>query len=98
MHAFLTPIVDQMVNEQKRAEHFHREQQRWDHMQGGVQKQEQFLQQQRLGGTAAQRNQSGEHYNILTLQHQPTPGGQALMQQVRGGSMGAPWSLLCINP
>lgn len=74
----------QVQYEEKRVEHYHREKNRWDHMEQVSKKHEQALDQRRAAvGTFSHRNQSGEHFDIITLQHRPTPGGERLRAAVR---------------
>lgn len=76
--------ASQVQYEEKRVEHYHREKSRWDHMEQVSKKHEQALDQRRAAvGTFSHRNQSGEHFDIITLQHRPTPGGERLRAAVR---------------
>ncbi len=66
----------------KRAENYYREQDKWDKMSSAQRQEEDRLARLRDTGTGARRNKSGTEYNILTLDYNKSPGGQALSARV----------------
>lgn len=68
----------EVVYEVKRAENYYREQNKWDKMSSAQRQEEARLARLRDTGTGARRNKSGTEYNILTLDYNKSPGGQAL--------------------
>jgi hypothetical protein len=68
----------EVVYENKRAEAYHREKTCHEKMENAMQRHEQVLQNKRETGEGAKRNQSGQHYQIITLEYNSTPEGQKL--------------------
>lgn len=77
-----SPYILQVVYEVKRAENYYREQNKWDKMSSAQRQEEARLARLRDTGTGARRNKSGTEYNILTLDYNKSPGGQALSARV----------------
>ncbi|GAX78874.1 hypothetical protein CEUSTIGMA_g6313.t1 [Chlamydomonas eustigma] len=66
------------IYETKRAEAYHREKTCHEKMENAMQRHEQVIQHKRETGEGAKRNQSGQHYQIITLEYNQTPEGQKL--------------------
>lgn len=68
--------------ERKRSEQYHREKSKWDRLDAAHNKDEQRMAHLRDAGIGARRNQSSAAFNILTLQYDKSPKGQALAARV----------------